>query len=95
MPVDYEAGAKGGSAATNYQIMPGDRVFIAEDNITAFNTYLAKVVMPVERLFGIAGLALDGPRRCRPWPKLQPAAESITATASSSEGCGGARPLPG
>jgi polysaccharide biosynthesis/export protein len=56
LPVDYEAVAKGGSAATNYQIMPGDRVFIAEDNITAFNTYLAKVVMPVERLLGISGL---------------------------------------
>ena len=33
LPVDYEAIAKGGSAATNYQVMPGDRVFIAEDNV--------------------------------------------------------------
>ena len=31
LPVDYEAISRGGSAATNYQIMPGDRVFIAED----------------------------------------------------------------
>ena len=32
MPVDYEAITRGGLTATNYQIMPGDRVFIASDN---------------------------------------------------------------
>jgi protein involved in polysaccharide export with SLBB domain len=62
LPVDYEAVARGGSAATNYQVMPGDRVFIAEDNVTAFNTYLAKVVMPVERLLGIASLGASSVR---------------------------------
>ena len=35
LPVDYEAITKGGSAATNYQIMPGDRVFIAQDDLIA------------------------------------------------------------
>ena len=29
LPVNYQAIAQGGSSATNYQIMPGDRVFIA------------------------------------------------------------------
>ena len=33
LPVDYAAITNGGSAATNYQIMPGDRVFIAEEKI--------------------------------------------------------------
>jgi polysaccharide biosynthesis/export protein len=56
LPVDYEAISRGGSAATNYQILPGDRVFIAEDGMSAFNNYLAKVTSPVERLFGITGL---------------------------------------
>ena len=56
LPVDYEAIAKGGSTATNYQIMPGDRVFIAEDNLVAFNNYLSKLTAPVERLLGIASL---------------------------------------
>jgi len=62
LPVDYEAVARGGSSATNYQVMPGDRVFIAEDNVTAFNTYLGKVVMPVERLLGIASLGASSVR---------------------------------
>ena len=42
LPVDYEGIAMGGSTATNYQIMPGDRVFIAEDGMTTFNNFLAR-----------------------------------------------------
>jgi polysaccharide biosynthesis/export protein len=56
LPVDYEMIVKGGSSATNYQILPGDRVFIAEDNVSAFNNYLSKVTMPIERLLGISSL---------------------------------------
>jgi polysaccharide export outer membrane protein len=56
MPVDYVAIAHGGAAGTNYQLMPGDRVFIASDNLIAFNNYLGKLTAPIERLFGIVGL---------------------------------------
>jgi polysaccharide export outer membrane protein len=56
LPVDYEAVTKGGSAATNYQIMPGDRVFIAQDDLIAANTIVNKLVAPIERLLGIASL---------------------------------------
>jgi polysaccharide export outer membrane protein len=56
LPVDYDAIAKGGSAATNYQVMPGDRVFIAEDGVSSFNNYLTKVTAPVEKLLGISSL---------------------------------------
>ena len=59
LPVDYVAIAKGGSSATNYQILPGDRVFIAQDNVVNFNNYLAKVTAPIERLLGIAGLGTN------------------------------------
>ena len=62
LPVDYEAIAQGGSAATNYQIMPGDRVFIAEDDVTAFNNFLTKLTAPVERLLGIASLGTSSIR---------------------------------
>ena len=57
LPVDYGAIAQGGQAATNYQILPGDRVFIAEDGMLAFNNYLAKVTAPIEKLLGLTGLA--------------------------------------
>jgi len=56
LPVDYDAISRGGSSATNYQVLPGDRVYIAEDNITTFNTFLAKVTQPIERLLGVSAL---------------------------------------
>ena len=62
LPVDYTAITRGGSTATNYQIMPGDRVFIAEDNVSALNNYLAKVTMPIERLLGVSSLGTSSIR---------------------------------
>ena len=62
LPVDYESITKGGATATNYQIMPGDRVFVAEDNVTAFNTFLTKVTMPIERLLGVSSLGASATR---------------------------------
>ena len=62
LPVDYAAITRGGSSATNYQILPGDRVYIAEDDVAAFNKWLAKVTAPVERLLGITSLGTSAVR---------------------------------
>ena len=62
LPVDYEGITQGGVAATNYQVLPGDRVFIAEDNVTAFNNFLTKVTMPIERLLGTSSLGTSSIR---------------------------------
>jgi polysaccharide biosynthesis/export protein len=62
LPVDYESMARGGSTATNFQVLPGDRVFIAEDNVTAFNNFLTKVTMPIERLLGVTSLGTSSIR---------------------------------
>jgi polysaccharide export outer membrane protein len=56
LPVDYDAISRGGSSATNFQVLPGDRVYIAEDSITTFNTFLSKVTQPIERLLGTSAL---------------------------------------
>jgi polysaccharide export outer membrane protein len=56
LPVDYAAITRGGSAATNYQIMPGDRVFIAEDNVIGLNNVVGKFTAPIERLLGVSSL---------------------------------------
>jgi polysaccharide biosynthesis/export protein len=53
LPVDWCAVTGRGAAATNYQILPGDRVFIAEDEVIAFDSHLAKWLAPVERVLGI------------------------------------------
>jgi polysaccharide biosynthesis/export protein len=67
LPVDYEAITRGGSTATNYQIMPGDRVFVAADNMIATNTWLTKMTAPLERLLGIISL---GTSSARGWETL-------------------------
>jgi polysaccharide export outer membrane protein len=52
LPVDIEAIMKGGSTATNYQVLPGDRVFIAQDQWIAFDSIVGKITAPWERIFG-------------------------------------------
>jgi polysaccharide export outer membrane protein len=52
LPVDWCAVTGRGAAATNYQILPGDRVFIAEDQLVALDSHIAKLIAPVERVFG-------------------------------------------
>jgi polysaccharide export outer membrane protein len=54
LPVDIESIMKGGATATNYQILPGDRVFIAQDSWVAFDSIVGKVTAPFERMFGFA-----------------------------------------
>ena len=67
LPVDYEAITKGGSTATNYQIMPGDRVFVAGDDLVAANTIFGKLTAPIERILGMASL---GTSSARSWETL-------------------------
>ena len=54
LPVDYEAITRGASTATNYQLLPGDRLFVAEDRILAANSLITKFINPVERMFGFS-----------------------------------------
>jgi polysaccharide biosynthesis/export protein len=54
--VDYEGITQRGAAATNYQILPGDRLFIAGDEIVAKNNNLGKKTAPIERALGLLAL---------------------------------------
>jgi polysaccharide biosynthesis/export protein len=56
LPIDYAAITRGGSSTTNYQLMPGDRIFVAEDGQMAFNNYFMKATAPVYSLLGISQL---------------------------------------
>lgn len=53
LPVDWNAISAGASTATNYQIFPGDRIYVSADRLIALDNWLAKVLAPVERLLGI------------------------------------------
>ncbi len=58
LPVRWEDITAQASAGTNYQILPGDRVFVAEDKLIAFDTGLSKVTAPLERLMGFSLLGV-------------------------------------
>lgn len=52
LPVDWNATVAYGSPHTNYQIYPGDRVFVAEDKMVRADNVLAKTFAPFERIMG-------------------------------------------
>ena len=59
LPVHWEEITSLGVTNTNYQILPGDRVFIAEDKLVALDTSLAKLFAPAERIFGFSLLGAN------------------------------------
>ncbi len=57
--VDWNAITQGGGTATNYQLMPGDRLFIAENKLIALSTVIERVTAPVENVFGFGLLGIQ------------------------------------
>jgi polysaccharide biosynthesis/export protein len=53
LPVDWGALTMGGSPATNYQLFPGDRVYIQANWLICLNNRMAQLFAPIERVFGI------------------------------------------
>jgi len=52
LPVDWNAVTRGASTATNYQLLPGDRLFIAQNQFVAWNNIAAILLNPFERAIG-------------------------------------------
>jgi polysaccharide export outer membrane protein len=52
MPVDWIALSQRGDPITNYQLLPGDRLYVAEDKLVTTDNFLAKLIAPAERIFG-------------------------------------------
>ncbi|MGD9632385.1 MAG: polysaccharide biosynthesis/export family protein [Pirellulales bacterium] len=56
LPVDWLAVTQRGDVSTNYQILPGDRLFVSEDKLVALDTKLGKIIAPFERIAGFIAL---------------------------------------
>lgn len=52
MAVDWDSIVRGGQTGTNYQILPGDRVYVRADDLITFDTAIAKITSPLERVLG-------------------------------------------
>lgn len=63
LPVNWLAITEQASTSSNYQILPGDRLFVAEDKLVAFDTSLAKFTAPLERIFGFVLLGTGATSR--------------------------------
>ena len=59
LPVDWQGVSALAATGTNYQLFPGDRVFVAEDGRVAYDTSLAKSLAPWERMMGFATLSAN------------------------------------
>lgn len=53
MPVDWVGITQHGIAYTNYQVMPGDRIYVKAQKLVTLDRTLARIISPVERVFGI------------------------------------------
>jgi polysaccharide export outer membrane protein len=53
LPVDWIGISQHGVTVTNYQVMPGDRIYVKAQRLVTIDRTLARILSPVERLFGI------------------------------------------
>jgi len=52
LPIKWDEIVKGGGTATNYQVLPGDRIFVSGSKLALLDSTLAKIIAPAERVFG-------------------------------------------
>jgi polysaccharide export outer membrane protein len=53
LPVDWVAITQHGNEQTDYQILPGDRVYVKAQRLVTLDTTLARIIAPIERVTGI------------------------------------------
>lgn len=62
MPVNWNDIAAEGITETNYQVLPGDRIYVKADHFIAFDNYVAKITAPIERILGFTLLSTSTAR---------------------------------
>ena len=53
LAVNWEAITQGANTTTNYQMLPGDRVYVMAEPLVTTDTLLARLISPWERILGI------------------------------------------
>lgn len=53
LPVDWKDIVQCARAETNYQIFPGDRIYVKADCLITTDNWLAKIISPIERTLGV------------------------------------------
>jgi polysaccharide export outer membrane protein len=58
LPIDWRAITEFADPSTNYQILPGDRIFVKAAPMPSFGARMDRVLAPIERLFGFILLGI-------------------------------------
>lgn len=53
LPVDWNGITRSGLTTTNYQVMPGDRIYVMAQPIVTVDSFMGRYLAPIERIFGI------------------------------------------
>ncbi len=69
LPVNWKDVTRGGSTATNYQVLPGDRIFISENRLVALDASLERLTRPFERMFGFTALGAQTIQSLQRFPR--------------------------
>lgn len=67
LDVHWRAITAEGVTTTNYQIAPGDRIYVAADQLIAIDNAISKMIAPVERVFGFILLGSGTVQNIRFW----------------------------
>ncbi len=54
LPIDWDSITRGANTCTNYQLLPGDRIFIAADRMVAIDSIIQRMTTPFERILGFS-----------------------------------------
>ena len=54
LEVNWEDITANAFARSNYQVLPGDRIFVAENHLIALDTNMGKLLAPIERVMGFS-----------------------------------------
>lgn len=52
-PIDWKSITQSAYPRTNYQVYPGDRIYVASDPKISVDSFLAKLFSPIERVLGV------------------------------------------
>lgn len=52
MPVNWQVLTQAGDTETNYQLFPGDRIYVKANGLLGFNNRLSQLLYPINNLFG-------------------------------------------
>lgn len=83
--VDWDAITSRAATATNYQIFPGDRVYIGEDPVITRSNLMAKKTAPIERMMGLISLTTSTVSGLQGTPAAREAVKDLLRKGLSGE----------